>query len=99
MPNETITRAHLMNKIYQKLGFSRAECSDLVDAVFEEINNGMAKEGEVKISLFGTFAVKHKKPRVGRNPKTMKEVVISERNVISFIPSNILKKRINNSKT
>ena len=95
MSPETLTRSHLVNAIYQKLGFSRAESSELVDAVFSEINEGLAKDQEVKVSLFGTFKVRSKKPRVGRNPKTMQEVTISARNVISFIASNVLKNRIN----
>lgn len=99
MSKETVTRSHLVNSIYQKLGFSRAESSEVVDAVFEEINNSLAKDNEVKLSLFGTFKIRSKSPRVGRNPKTMKEVVISARNVVSFIASNVLKKKINDRKS
>lgn len=92
---ETVTRAYLTESVYRKLGFSRAECSDLVDAVLDEINNSLVENGEVKISSFGTFKVKSKKARVGRNPKTKEEVPISARKVVSFYVSNILKKRIN----
>lgn len=92
---ETVTRAYLTESIYKKLGFSRAECSDLVDAVLEEVNTALVENSEVKISSFGTFRVKSKKARVGRNPKTKKEVPITARKVVSFYVSNILKKRIN----
>lgn len=93
--NETITRAYLTDAIYRKLGFSRAECADLVDAVLEEMNQGLVSDGEVKISSFGTFKVKSKNPRIGRNPKTKQEVPISARKVVSFYVSNLLKKKIN----
>lgn len=93
--DETVTRAYLTESVYKKLGFSRAECSDLVDAVLNEVNNALVENSEVKISSFGTFRVKSKKARVGRNPKTKKEVPITARKVVSFYVSNILKKRIN----
>lgn len=96
MESNTVTRAYLTDAIYRKFGYSRAECSDLVDAVLEEMNTGLEEDGEVKISSFGTFKVKQKKERIGRNPKTKQEVPISARNVVSFYVSNILKKRINN---
>jgi len=92
----TVTRAYLAEAIYTKFGYSRAESSDLVDAVIEEIIVGMEKEDEVKISSFGTFKVKKKNERIGRNPKTKKEVPVTARKVASFYVSNILKKKINN---
>jgi len=95
MEGNTVTRAYLTDSIYKEFGYSRAECSDLVDAVLEEMNTGLEEEGEVKISSFGTFKVKNKKPRLGRNPKTKKEVPISARKVVSFYVSNLLKKRVN----
>ncbi|MDB2415264.1 integration host factor subunit alpha [Rickettsiales bacterium] len=93
--SETVTRAHLVDKIYRRFGYSRAECSDIIDSIIEEINDGLDKEGEVKLSSFGTFKVRSKKARVGRNPKTKKEVPISARKVVSFYASNILKDLIN----
>jgi integration host factor subunit alpha len=96
MQEETVTRAYLTDSIYKKLGFSRAECADLVDAVLEEVNKGLVKDGEVKISSFGSFKVRNKKQRIGRNPKTKQEVAISARSVVSFYASSLLKKRINN---
>ncbi len=91
----TVTRAYLAEVLYKKFGYSRAESADIVDAVIEEIIIGMESEDEVKISSFGTFKVKSKKERIGRNPKTKKEVPVTARKVASFYVSNLLKKRIN----
>lgn len=95
MDSNTVTRAYLTDSIYRNFGYSRAESADLVDAVLEEMNKGLEEDGEVKISSFGTFKVKNKKERIGRNPKTKEEVPISARNVVSFYASNILKNRLN----
>ena len=64
--------------------------------MFEILLEGIKSKGKVKISNFGTFILRHKKPRIGRNPKTKKEVIISERNVVLFKPSKFLKNTINN---
>lgn len=98
MQEDTVTRAYLTDSIYRKLGFSKAECADLVDSVINEMNNGLKNNEEVKISSFGTFKVRDKKARLGRNPKTKKEVPITARKVVSFYVSNLLKKSINNTK-
>ena len=68
MQENTVTRAYLAESLFKKLGFSKSECSDLVDVVLEEVNEGLRKDGEVKISSFGTFRVKQKKEssRYGR---------------------------------
>lgn len=95
--NDTVTRAYLADMVFQELGFSRAESSDMVDAVIEEVLDGLEEAGTVKISSFGTFKVRQKAQRVGRNPKTKVEVPISARKVVSFYPSNLLKKDINDS--
>ena len=95
MEDRTVTRAHLMNKIYIKYGYSRAEAADIVDAIFEEMNSALVNDNEVKISSFGTFKVRKKKERIGRNPKTKVEAPISARRVVSFYASNLLKKIIN----
>jgi integration host factor subunit alpha len=97
MQEDTVTRAHLANSIYKKFGYSRAEAADLVDAVFDEVNGALKNDEEVKISSFGTFKVRKKDERVGRNPKTKEEVAISARKVVSFYVSNLLKKKINNN--
>jgi integration host factor subunit alpha len=95
MDNQTVTRAYLMEGIHKKLGYSRAEAGEIIDAMLEEINKGLQREKEVKISSFGTFQVRMKNPRIGRNPKTKKEAAIHARNVVSFYASNLLKRRIN----
>jgi len=92
---DTVTRAYLMNKIYRKFGYSRAEAADIVDSVVENVITALESDKEVKISSFGTFKVRQKKQRIGRNPKTKQEVPITARKVVSFYPSNILKKLIN----
>lgn len=93
--NDTVTRAYLAESLYKKFGYSRAESADLVDAVIEEVILGLESEGEVKISSFGTFKVKKKSQRIGRNPKTKQEVPVTARKVVSFYVSNLLKKKIN----
>ncbi len=81
--DDTVTRAYLAETLYKKFGYSRAESSDLVDAVIEEVIIGMEKEDEVKISSFGTFKVKKKNERIGRNPKTKQEVPVTARKVVN----------------
>ena len=93
--SKTITRADLGNAVYHELGISLAESMQFVDDFFEEISNGLAEGDSVKISSFGTFALRNKKARVGRNPKTGVEVTITPRTVVSFSPSNLLKEQVN----
>lgn len=92
---KTLTRADLSNAVYREIGLSLSESTDLVDAVIEEISSALEKNDQVKLSSFGTFKVRIKKPRVGRNPKTGVEVPISQRKVLSFNASNILKTKVN----
>lgn len=92
----TLTRADLANEVYKEVGLSLSESNDLVDSVIEEMIVAMEAGEEVKVSSFGTFKIRHKKERIGRNPKTGVEVPISARNVLSFNASNILKKKVNN---
>jgi len=96
MSDNTVTRAYLANVIRNKFGYSKEDSADLVDSVIEEIQKGLEKAGEVKISSLGTFRVYYKKERIGRNPKTKEEAIISARKVVSFHVSNSLRKRINN---
>ena len=91
----TLTCAHLAQAIFRKVGFSRVESSEIVDAVLEELVTALGKEGKVKLSSFGTFEVRSKKQRIGRNPKTKVEVAISPRKVVSFHASPLLKQRLN----
>ena len=96
MAENTVTRALLSDSVYNKFGYSKAECSEILDVIIDEIIKGLEEEGEIKISSFGTFKVRTKKPRMGRNPKTKVAAPISARNVVSFYASNLLKNSINN---
>lgn len=95
MTDETITRAHLGNSVYREIGLSLTESMLLVDAVFEEVSLALEEGVSVKLSSFGTFALRKKNARVGRNPKTGIEVPIEPRTVLSFNPSNLLKQQVN----
>jgi integration host factor subunit alpha len=92
---KTLTRAHLSEAVYQEVGLSRNESADLVERVLEEIAASLLKGETVKLSSFGTFAVRQKGGRVGRNPKTGEEVPIKPRRVLVFRPSHVLKDQIN----
>lgn len=95
MAGRTITRADLANAVYQKVKISRAESADLLDQMLEEIVGALERGEPVRISSFGAFEVRVKKERVGRNPKTGEEVPIEARRVVSFKPSDVLKRYIN----
>ena len=94
---KTLTRADLTESVYRNIGLSRNESSDLVESVLEEICSCLEEGEEVKLSSFGTFSVQAKRRRVGRNPKTGVEAVITPRRVLSFRPSHILKDRVDNA--
>jgi integration host factor subunit alpha len=98
MTAKTVTRADLYEAVYQKTGLSRAECTALVELVFKEISDCLERGEAVKLSGFGLFAVRSKGQRIGRNPKTGKEVVISPRRVVAFKLSKIVRQRINAAK-
>ena len=98
MTEKTITRADLADALYQKLGLSRSESADIVDSVFEEMSDGLIDGENVKISGFGSFVLRDKKERIGRNPKTGVEVPITPRRVLGFKASHILKNLMNKSK-
>jgi len=95
MSGKTITRADLSEVVYQKVGLSRTESAALVELVLTELADSLARGENVKLSSFGSFIVRQKGERVGRNPKTGEEVPIEPRRVMVFKPSNILKQRIN----
>jgi len=97
MAGRTVTRADLCEAVYQKVGLSRTESADLVEMVIHEIAETLVNGDPVKLSSFGTFAIREKGERVGRNPKTGEEVPIAPRRVMVFKPSNVLKKKINDS--
>ena len=92
----TLTRAHLAEAIYANVGLSRNESAALLETVLDLMASSLEAGEAVKISAFGTFLVRHKGQRVGRNPKTGVEVPILPRKVLSFRPSQVLKARINN---
>jgi len=95
MAERTITRAQLSESVYQEVGLSRNESADLLEMVLSEIASALTKGESVKISSFGSFSVRSKGQRVGRNPKTGEEVPILPRRVLVFRPSQLLKSRIN----
>jgi integration host factor subunit alpha len=95
MTGRTITRADLSEAVYQKVGLSRTESSALVELVLSQICESLTGGETVKLSSFGSFIVREKGQRVGRNPKTGVEVPIEPRRVMVFKPSNVLKSRIN----
>ncbi|WP_029002367.1 integration host factor subunit alpha [Azorhizobium doebereinerae] len=95
MAGRTVTRADLCEAVYQQVGLSRTESAALVEMVLREIADCLAKGETVKLSSFGSFVVRSKGERVGRNPKTGEEVPIEPRRVMVFKPSSILKNRIN----
>jgi integration host factor subunit alpha len=90
----TITRAELSEAVYQRVGLSRTESASLVELVLKELSDCLSRGETVKLSSFGSFVVRSKGERVGRNPKTGVEVPIEPRRVMVFKPSNILKARI-----
>ena len=92
---KTTTRSTLSEAVFKNVGLSRNESSALVDSVFNEILKSLIEGDDVKISSFGTFIVRNKKERIGRNPKTGEEVPITARSVVTFRASNVLKSRVN----
>jgi integration host factor subunit alpha len=95
MAGHTVTRAQLAEAVYQQVGLSRNESAELVESVIAEIARALERGDVVKISSFGSFAVRQKGQRVGRNPKTGQEVPISPRRVLVFRASHTLKHQIN----
>ncbi len=97
MTARTVTRADLSEAVYQEVGLSRNESADLVDTVLNEVSDALVRGEMVKLSSFGSFAVRQKGERVGRNPKTGEEVPILPRRVLVFRASHVLKNRINSA--
>ncbi len=95
MAGQTITRADLSEAVYQQVGLSRNESAALVETVLDEISTALAEGEAVKISSFGSFAVRQKGERLGRNPKTGEEVPILPRRVLVFRASHVLRDFIN----
>ena len=95
MESKTVTRAQLGEAVYQEVGLSRHESAEMVESLLAEISGALQKGEMVKISSFGSFSVRRKDERIGRNPKTGEEVPILPRTVLIFRPSHVLKHRIN----
>jgi len=93
--NTTVTKADIVERVYEKIGFSKKEASELVEMVFKTLKDRLAKGEKVKISGFGKFEVREKKSRVGRNPQTGEKITITARKVLNFSPSQVLKTMLN----
>jgi len=95
MAGNTLTRSDLSEAVYREIGLSRNESAEMVETVLTRISDALVNGENVKISSFGTFAVREKGARMGRNPKTGEEVPIDPRRVLVFRPSHIMKDRVN----
>ena len=94
MTEQTLTRMDLADAIFEEVGLSRNESSEIVDSILNHVSDALVRGENVKISSFGTFNIRDKNARVGRNPKTGEEVPISPRRVLSFRPSQTMKDRV-----
>ncbi|HYB20635.1 MAG TPA: integration host factor subunit alpha [Thermodesulfobacteriota bacterium] len=92
-----MTKADLVETIYEKIGFSRKESAEIVDLVFDLMKETLEGGEKIKISGFGNFVVRQKRSRKGRNPQTGKEIQITARRVLTFKPSQVLRKSLNTS--
>ncbi|HEX5033406.1 MAG TPA: integration host factor subunit alpha [bacterium] len=90
-----MTKADLVESIYEKIGFSKKESSDIVEMIFDTMKDTLERGEKIKISGFGNFVVRAKRPRMGRNPQTGEEIEISARRVLTFRPSQVLKQALN----
>ncbi len=95
MSQRTLTRLDLSEALIREIGLPRTETIELVEMILSEMSDAALRGEEIKISLFGTFSLLDKKPRIGRNPKTGEEKTISERRVMNFKPSANLRNRVN----
>jgi integration host factor subunit alpha len=90
-----MTKADLVEIIFEKVGYSKKDVAEVIDHIFDTIKSTLENEKKVKISGFGNFSVRHKRARRGRNPQTGSEITIGEREVMTFKASQLLKKRVN----
>lgn len=93
--HSTVTKADIVEKVYEKIGFSKKEASELVELVFDSLKLKLQNGEKVKISGFGNFLVRGKNERIGRNPQTGEQIKISARRVLTFRPSQVLKAMLN----
>ncbi|MFP7570487.1 integration host factor subunit alpha [Marivita sp. S2033] len=94
MGQKTLTRMDLSEAVFREVGLSRNESADLVETVLNHMSDALVDGEQVKISSFGTFSIRDKAARVGRNPKTGEEVPINPRRVLTFRPSHLMKDRV-----
>ena len=94
MSDKTLTRMDLSEAVFRESGLSRNECAQLVESVLDHMSDALVRGEQVKISSFGTFSVRDKSARIGRNPKTGQEVPINPRRVLTFRPSHLMKDRV-----
>lgn len=92
-----MTKADIVEALYEKVGFSKKEAADLVELVFDTIKSTLSQGQKIKISGFGNFVVREKRSRVGRNPQTGQSIEISARRVLTFRPSQVLRAEVNAS--
>jgi integration host factor subunit alpha len=92
-----MTKADIVEALYEKVGFSKKEAADLVELVFDTLKGTLAQGQKIKISGFGNFVVRNKRTRVGRNPQTGESIQISARKVLTFRPSQVLRSDVNTS--
>lgn len=90
-----MTKAEIVEQIYEKIGFSKKESADIVELVFDTMKETLSKGEKIKISGFGNFIVRQKRPRIGRNPQTGESIEITARKVLTFRPSQVLKSALN----
>jgi integration host factor subunit alpha len=90
-----LTKADVVEAIYEKIGISKKEAADLVELVFDTIKGNLSQGQKIKISGFGNFVVREKRSRVGRNPQTGQNIEISARRVLTFRPSQVLRAEVN----
>ena len=95
MSEKTLTRMDLSEAVFREVGLSRNESAELVESILTHLSDALVNGETVKISSFGTFSVRSKTARIGRNPKTGQEVPITPRRVLSFRPSHLMKDRVN----
>lgn len=91
----TITKADIVERVYEKIGFSKKEAGDVVESIFEVMKTSLERGVKVKVSGFGNFVVNEKRPRRGRNPQTGEELIVSGRRVLTFKASQVLKNSMN----
>ena len=95
----TMTKADIIENVYSKIGFSKKESAEIVELVLATIKETLERGEKIKISGFGNFVVRKKRPRIGRNPQTGQEIEISARQVLTFRPSQVLKAALNKNES